>query len=153
MRCPFCHKPDTNVRDSRASEDNSTIRRRRICTKCNFRFTTFERIKLTEMIVLKKNASTETFSRQKLMQSILIAIRKRPISAKQVEELVNNVIQKIENVKDNKVSTSLIGKIVIEYLRKLDIVAYIRFASVYMNFDGINDFSGIIDKLSQDEKN
>ena len=148
MKCPFCANNNTSVKDSRASEDNSVIRRRRICSKCNSRFTTFERIKLTEMMVVKKNSHTETFSRDKLMKSILLAVRKRPIPPSQIEELTNNIIQKIENIKDNKVTTTFIGKTVMENLLEVDAVAYIRFASVYMSFDKMHDFNSIIEKIS-----
>ncbi len=147
MKCPFCSTLNTNVKDSRASEDNSAIRRRRVCEKCHARFTTFERIHLRELYVIKQNNTLKPFDRDKLTNSICIALRKRPIDSDQIETLVNSIVYKLENLRLTRISSQLIGRIVMEKLKKIDKVAYIRFASVYMNFEDIEDFNEIVEKL------
>lgn len=140
MRCPFCANEDTQVKDSRASEDGSSIRRRRYCNNCGSRFTTFERIQLKELTVIKKDGRKSTFDRNKLVMSISIAVRKRPITEEQVEIAVNNIVDKLQKSSDGEVTSKQIGKAVMEIMADLDPVAYIRFASVYKDFRNIGDF-------------
>jgi transcriptional repressor NrdR len=140
MKCPFCSNPDTQVKDSRPSEDGLTIRRRRFCPSCNSRFTTFERVQLRELTVLKKNGERRIFDRDKLTRAIHVATRKRPVSAEDVERLINSIVQKLESMGENEIPSGQIGEMVMEGLKDLDDVAYIRFASVYRNFREAKDF-------------
>lgn len=149
MRCPFCSHPDTQVKDSRPSEDGMTIRRRRYCPECNSRFTTFERVQLRELTVLKKNGERRMFDRDKLSNSLNIALRKRPVTQEQKEQLVTRITQKLESLGENEIPTSMIGTTIMEELKKLDSVAYIRFASVYRDFREAKDFEDIIDELGE----
>lgn len=144
MKCLACNNSETVVKDSRASKDCSVIRRRRICTKCNFRFTTFEAIQLKEMKVIKESGGIQLFNREKLYHSIEVATRKRPVTKENIEMMVNNVLCALENTQDNIVRTKVIGSLVMEELAKVDLVAYIRFASVYLNFSNIEDFIKVI---------
>lgn len=147
MRCPFCGHLDTQVKDSRPSDDGASIRRRRSCPECNSRFTTFERVQLRELIVVKKNGQKRPFDRDKLLSSINIAVRKRSISADQVEVMVNNIVRKLEMSGDNEIPTERVGEEVMAALAELDKVAYIRFASVYKDFREIKDFEEFVDKI------
>ena len=140
MKCPFCSNPDTQVKDSRPSEDGLTIRRRRFCPSCSSRFTTFERVQLRELTVLKKNGERRVFDRDKLTRAINVATRKRPVSAEAVEQLINSIVQKLESMGENEIPSGQIGEMVMEGLKDLDDVAYIRFASVYRNFREAKDF-------------
>jgi transcriptional repressor NrdR len=147
MKCPFCSNPDTQVKDSRPSEDGLTIRRRRFCPSCNSRFTTFERVQLRELTVLKKNGERRIFDRDKLSRAISVATRKRPVNPDDVERLVNSVVQRLESMGESEVMSSLIGEMVMEGLKDLDDVAYIRFASVYRNFREARDFEKFVGNL------
>ena len=147
MKCPFCSNPDTQVKDSRPSEDALTIRRRRFCPLCNSRFTTFERVQLRELIVIKKNGERRVFDRDKLARAIGIAIRKRPVNPDDIEKLINSIVQKLESMGESEVASSLIGEMVMEGLKDLDDVAYIRFASVYRNFREARDFEKFVGGL------
>lgn len=138
---------DTQVKDSRPSEDGLTIRRRRFCPECNSRFTTFERVQLRELTVIKKNGERRMFDREKLARSISLAMRKRTISPEQLEQLVTRITQKLESLGENEIPTSLIGTTVMEELKKVDSVAYIRFASVYRDFREAKDFGDIAQEL------
>lgn len=149
MKCPFCGHPDTQVKDSRPSEDGLTIRRRRYCPECNSRFTTFERVQLRELTVLKKNGERRMFDRDKLARSVNMALRKRPVTQEQIELLVTRIAQKLESLGENEIPTSLVGKIVMEELKKIDTVAYIRFASVYRDFREAKDFEDIVEELGE----
>ncbi len=149
MKCPFCSHADTQVKDSRPSEDAVSIRRRRFCPECNSRFTTFERVQLRELTVLKKNGERRIFDRDKLARSIHIALRKRPVEEDQVEQLITRITQKLESLGESEIPTTLIGKIVMEELKKIDSVAYIRFASVYRDFREAKDFEEIVEELSE----
>jgi len=151
MKCPFCGHADTQVKDSRPSEDGMSIRRRRYCPECNSRFTTFERVQLRELTVLKKNGERRIFDRDKLARSIHIALRKRPVTQDQIEQLITRVTQKLESMGESEIPTALVGKIVMEELKKVDSVAYIRFASVYRDFREAKDFEEIIDELDKKE--
>ncbi len=147
MKCPFCSHADTQVKDSRPSEDGLTIRRRRFCPSCNSRFTTFERVQLRELTVLKKTGERRIFDRDKLMRAINVATRKRPVSPDEVERLVSSIVQKLESSGESEVASSLIGEMVMEGLKDLDPVAYIRFASVYRNFREAKDFEKFVGNL------
>lgn len=147
MKCPFCGHTDTQVKDSRPSEDGLAIRRRRFCPACNSRFTTFERIQLRELTVLKTNGERRMFDRDKILRSVRLALRKRPANEEQVEQLVTRVVQKLESFGESEVPTSLIGKMVMDELKQFDPVGYIRFASVYRDFREAKDFENIIGEL------
>lgn len=149
MKCPFCSHADTQVKDSRPSEDGMSIRRRRFCPECNSRFTTFERVQLRELTVMKKNGERRIFDREKLARSIQLALRKRPVAPEQTEQLITRITQKLESLGESEIPSSLIGKIVMEELKKIDTVAYIRFASVYRDFREAKDFEDIVEELSE----
>jgi transcriptional repressor NrdR len=140
VRCPFCANDDSQVKDSRPTEDGGAIRRRRQCPACGARFTTFERIQLREMIVVKKSGKREVFDRDKLARSIEIACRKRPIEPQRIERLVNGVVRRLESSGEAELGVGLVGEMVMEGLQALDPVAYIRFASVYRDFREARDF-------------
>ena len=148
MRCPFCGNDDTQVKDSRPTEDNSAIRRRRLCTACGARFTTFERVQLRELIVVKRGGQRETFDRDKLERSIGIALRKRPVEQERVERMINGLVRRLESMGDSEISVDIIGQLAMEGLESLDKVAYVRFASVYKNFREAKDFETFIGNLA-----
>jgi transcriptional repressor NrdR len=148
MRCPYCSNKETQVRDSRPSEDNSTIRRRRVCPGCGGRFTTFERIQLRELYVLKRTGQKVIFDRDKLMRSVQIATRKRPVEVDKLEQMVSGIVRQLENRGDTFVSSELIGKLIMEGLRQLDDVSYVRFASVYKDFREAKDFEEFLEEIS-----
>ena len=150
MRCPYCGSLDTQVKDSRPSEDSSAIRRRRACPDCGGRFTTFERVQLRELMVVKKSGRRVPFDRDKLMRSIEIALRKRPVDSERVERMVNGIVRQLESQGETEVPSERIGELVMEGLRALDSVAYVRFASVYRNFREARDFNALIDELAAD---
>jgi transcriptional repressor NrdR len=148
MRCPFCGNDDTQVKDSRPTEDNSAIRRRRFCPNCGARFTTFERIQLRELTVIKKNGLKAPFDRDKLARSIMIATRKRPIDPERIERLINGIVRRLESSGESEIKSDSIGELVMDGLAALDKVAYVRFASVYRNFREAKDFEDFIGSLS-----
>jgi len=150
MRCPYCGNPDTQVKDSRPSEDNTAIRRRRVCDACGGRFTTFERVQLRELAVVKKNGRRVPFDRDKLMRSVQVALRKRSVDPERVERMVNGIVRRLESSGDSEVASETIGHLVMEGLRGLDEVAYVRFASVYRNFNDSEDFKSVLGELSGD---
>jgi len=141
MRCPYCGSLDTQVKDSRPTEDSSSIRRRRVCPDCGGRFTTFERVQLRELTVVKKTGRRVPFDRDKLTRSINVALRKRPVEAERVERLVNGIVRQLESSGETDISSDDIGKIVMEGLKGLDTVAYVRFASVYRDFSDAKDLA------------
>ena len=149
MRCPFCKCPDTQVKDSRVSEDGSSIRRRRSCPKCGSRFTTIEHIQMRDLIVIKKNDVRVPFEREKLYKSILLALRKRQIDSDKVDQLVNRIVRQLESSGDSEIKSSVIGELVMEELLALDKVAYVRYASVYKNFTNPQDFEEFAAKLTR----
>ena len=151
MRCPFCGDEDTQVKDSRQSSDNSSIKRRRFCPNCNSRFTTHERIELRELTVLKKDGSKRPFDRQKILHSVSLAVRKRPISNEQIEKLVDTIAQKIEQSGELEIASKNIGQMTMSELAKLDDVAYVRFASVYHDFSGTKDFENFLHNLHKED--
>jgi transcriptional repressor NrdR len=140
LRCPFCAHDDSQVKDSRPTEDNTAIRRRRQCESCGARFTTFERVQLREITVVKSNGDRETFDRAKIEQSVTLACRKRGVAQERIDQLVSGVQRQIETLGESEVATKAIGEMVMEGLRQLDSVAYIRFASVYRDFSEAKDF-------------
>ncbi len=148
MRCPYCGSLETQVKDSRPTEDSSSIRRRRICPDCGGRFTTFERVQWRELVVLKKSGRRVPFDRDKLMRSLEVALRKRPVEGERVERMVNGIVRQLESQGDSDISSERIGELVMEGLRALDGVAYVRFASVYRNFREARDFNMLIDELA-----
>jgi transcriptional repressor NrdR len=150
MRCPYCGGLETQVKDSRPTEDASSIRRRRICPDCGGRFTTFERVQLREMMVLKKNGRRAPFDRDKLQRSVDVALRKRPATPERIERLMNGIVRQLESLGDGDISTEKIGELVMEGLKALDDVAYVRFASVYRNFREARDFSTLVGELESD---
>jgi transcriptional repressor NrdR len=150
MRCPSCGSLDTQVKDSRPTEDSAVIRRRRVCLTCNFRFTTFERVQLRELTVIKRNGRRVPFDRDKLLRSVQIALRKRPVDPERVEQMVSKVVRELESLGENEVSSETIGEAVMEQLRDVDDVAYVRFASVYRNFREAKDFETALAELSDE---
>ncbi len=146
MRCPFCGKNDTQVKDSRASDDGSSIRRRRLCTSCGSRFTTFERIQLRDLTVIKRNGKKIPFERDKLLKSMLMALRKRQTEDEAIERAVNGIVRQLESYGENDIQSKLIGELVMNALAEIDNVAYIRYASVYRDFREASDFGKFVEK-------
>ena len=145
MRCPFCSSEDTQVKDSRSAEDGNAIRRRRQCGSCAARFTTFERVQLRELTVVKKSGRRAPFDREKMMRSIMIAMQKRPITADQIEQMISGIVRRLESLGELEVSSDIIGQMLMEGLANLDSVAYVRYASVYKDFKETKDFEAFID--------
>jgi transcriptional repressor NrdR len=148
MRCPYCGGLDTQVKDSRPTEDSASIRRRRVCPDCGGRFTTFERVQLRELLVLKKTGRRAPFDRDKLVRSIAVALRKRPVDPERVERMVSGIVRQLESQGEAEIPSDRIGELVMEGLKSLDGVAYVRFASVYRNFREARDFSSVLDEIS-----
>ncbi|MCH7936719.1 MAG: transcriptional repressor NrdR [Proteobacteria bacterium] len=151
MRCPFCGHNDTQVKDSRPTEENATIRRRRLCPECSSRFTTFERVHLRELSVLKSNGEKALFDRDKLLRSLQIALRKRPVEEDRMERIVNGIQRRLETLGESEIPTKVIGEMVMEALAEMDQVAFVRFASVYRNFRDAKDFEAFIGKLGSEQ--
>ena len=151
MRCPYCGNEDTQVKDSRPSEDNTAIRRRRVCPVCGGRFTTFERVQLRELTVVKRGGRRVPFDRDKLMRSVEIALRKRAVDPDRVDRMVNGIVRQLESTGESDIPSETIGHLVMEGLRGLDDVAYVRFASVYRNFRDPKDFEAVLGELSSDK--
>jgi transcriptional repressor NrdR len=149
MRCPFCGNDETQVKDSRPTEDNSAIRRRRQCANCGARFTTFERVQLRELTVIKSNGKREPFDRDKLMRSMIVSLRKRPVDQERLERVVNGIVRRLESSGESEIPSKLIGELIMDALKTLDQVAYVRFASVYRNFREARDFEEFIEKLGE----
>jgi transcriptional repressor NrdR len=141
MRCPFCGHPESQVKDSRPSEDGSAIRRRRLCPECGGRFTTFERVQLRELTILKRSGRRSPFEREKLARSIAVAIRKRPIDPERVERMVSGIVRQLESMGETELPSSAVGEMVMKALKSLDEVAYVRYASVYRDFRQTDDFA------------
>ena len=155
MKCPFCGCDDTQVKDSRNADDNTAIRRRRECPECGSRFTTFERIQLRELVVIKKNGDKVPFDRDKLEKSIVLSVRKRPVDTDRVQKIVNSIQRRLESSGESEIPSQIIGEYAMEALSKIDHVAYIRFASVYKDFREVKDFEDFvetIDKLAKPEE-
>src|SRR6202521_975963 len=152
MRCPSCNSLDTQVKDSRPTEDSAVIRRRRVCLSCNFRFTTFERVQLRELTVIKRNGRRVPFDRDKLLRSVQIALRKRPVEPERIDQMVSKIVRELESLGESDVSSEAIGESIMAHLRDLDDVAYVRFASVYRNFREAKDFERVLGELSGEEE-
>lgn len=151
MRCPYCGHDDTQVKDSRPTEDNTAIRRRRFCAGCGGRFTTFERVQLRELTIVKSSGRRVPFDRDKLMRSVQVAVRKRPVEAERVERMVSGIVRRLESMGEPEVPSQVVGELVMEGLRSLDDIAYVRFASVYKNFREAKDFEEVLGELSSDD--
>ena len=152
MRCPFCGHSDSQVKDSRPTEDNAAIRRRRFCPECGSRWTTFERVQLRELTVVKKEGDKATFDREKLARSLRIALRKRPVDPDRIERIVNSIQRQLEASGEVEIPSKAIGEMVMDNLRDLDQVGYVRFASVYRNFREAKDFEDFVENLSEFER-
>lgn len=155
MKCPFCGCDDTQVKDSRNADDNTAIRRRRECPECGSRFTTYERVQLRDLIVVKRNGEKVPFDRDKLARSISLSVRKRPVDAERVEKIVNSIQRRLEVSGESEIPSKVIGEYVMEALANLDHIAYIRFASVYKDFREVKDFEDFvetIDRLAKPEQ-
>lgn len=152
MRCPYCSCQDTQVKDSRPTEDNSAIRRRRICPDCGGRFTTFERVQLRELTVVKRSGRRVPFDRDKLERSVRVALRKRPVDDERIQRMVSGIVRQLESSGDVDIPSNTIGEAIMEGLRALDQVAYVRFASVYRNFREAKDFEAVLDELQADDE-
>ncbi|GGH17451.1 transcriptional repressor NrdR [Alsobacter metallidurans] len=148
MRCPYCSSLDTQVKDSRPTDDSSAIRRRRVCPDCGGRFTTFERVQLRELMVVKRSGRRIPFDRDKLVRSLEIALRKRPVEPERVERMINGIVRQLESLGDGEIPSATIGELVMEGLKALDDVAYVRFASVYKDFREARDFEELLGELS-----
>ena len=150
MRCPFCGNEDTQVKDSRPTDDSSSIRRRRSCFACGARFTTFERVQLRELTVIKKSGRRVPFDRDKLERSVTLALRKRPVEQERVDRMINGVVRRLESMGESEIPADLIGEMLMEGLQSLDTVAYVRFASVYRNFREAKDFEDFVGRMGGD---
>ncbi|WP_114286978.1 transcriptional regulator NrdR [Candidatus Halocynthiibacter alkanivorans] len=151
MRCPFCGNTDTQVKDSRPAEDHVAIRRRRFCSSCSGRFTTFERVQLRDLVVVKSNGRREDFGRDKLERSIRIATQKRPIEQDRLDQMISGIVRRLESMGETDIPSTTIGEIVMESLARIDTVAYVRFASVYKNFQAADDFDKFVSELRPNE--
>jgi transcriptional repressor NrdR len=151
MRCPYCSCEETQVKDSRPTEENAAIRRRRVCPDCGGRFTTFERVQLRELVVVKRSGRKVPFDRDKLQKSVEVALRKRPIETERVDRMVSGIVRQLESSGETEVPSSTIGALVMEGLRALDPVAYVRFASVYRDFREAADFQEVLGEIARDD--
>lgn len=152
MRCPYCAGEDTQVKDSRPTEDGAAIRRRRVCSSCGGRFTTFERVQLRELTVMKRSGRRVPFDRDKLMRSVEVALRKRSVDPEKIERMVSGIVRQLESFGEPEVTSEQIGELLMEGLKSLDDVAYVRFASVYRNFREAKDFESVLGELSDGDK-
>ncbi|HCX09808.1 MAG TPA: transcriptional regulator NrdR, partial [Hyphomonas sp.] len=152
MRCPFCGSENTSVKDSRSAEDNTAVRRRRVCEACGARFTTFERVQLREIMVVKRDGKRVPFDRDRLTHSITIALRKRPVDREQIDQMVSGIARKLESGGETEVTSNEVGEFAMEALRQVDPVGYVRFASVYKDFRDPNDFAQFIEQTSLEEE-
>lgn len=151
MHCPYCSNADTQVKDSRSTDDGNAIRRRRICSACGGRFTTFERVQLKELMVLKKSGKRVPLDRDKLMKSVSTATRKRDLDPDKLDKMISGIVRQLESQSDGDITTDQIGKLVMDGLKQVDEVAYVRFASVYKDFQEARDFEGFLSEMEEDE--
>ena len=151
MRCPYCRGGDSRVLDSRTADDGAAIRRRRSCPQCNGRFTTFERVQLRELVILKRNGRRTPFDRDKLERSLGVALRKRPVQADQVEQMVNRIVRQLESLGETEIPSSTVGDFIMKALKSVDEVAYVRYASVYKDFRHTGDFAKFLGDEGFDE--
>ena len=152
MRCPFCTGENTQVKDSRPTEENAAIRRRRICPDCGGRFTTFERVQLRELMVVKRSGRRVPFDRDKLARSVEVALRKRPVDSERIERMLTGIVRQLESMGEAEIPSSAIGELVMEALRGLDPVGYVRFVSVYRDFRDASDFEQVLGEIARDAK-
>jgi transcriptional repressor NrdR len=152
MRCPFCQNEDTQVKDSRPTEDGAAIRRRRQCDKCQSRFTTFERVQLRDLVVIKRSGRRAPFDRDKLARSVSVALRKRPVEPEQIEQMVSGIVRRLETQGESEIPSETIGEMVMEALAHLDPVAYVRYASVYRDFRETSDFADFIEEAGKKKR-
>ena len=152
MRCPFCGHDETQVKDSRPTDDGSAIRRRRFCPACGSRFTTFERVQLRELTIVKKGGVKQPFDREKIMRSITLAVRKRPVEPERIERVVNGIVRRLESLGESEIPSNVVGEMVMDALASLDPVAYVRFASVYRNFREAKDLEDFVGRLGYSDK-
>ena len=150
MRCPFCGELESQVKDSRPSEDGAAIRRRRLCPSCGGRFTTFERVQLRELTIVKRSGRRTPFEREKLMRSVAVAIRKRPIDQERVERMVSGIVRQLESLGETEIPSHVVGEMLMKALKTLDEVAYVRYASVYRDFRSAGDFNEFVDTLKKE---
>ena len=155
MRCPFCANEDSQVKDSRPSEDGAAIRRRRLCPECGGRFTTFERVQLRELTILKRSGRRTPFERDKLARSVAIALRKRPVDPERVERMISTIVRQLESMGETELPSSAVGELVMKQLKQIDDVAYVRYASVYRDFRETQDFARFLGEegLSEEGSN
>jgi transcriptional repressor NrdR len=151
LRCPFCGSDNTSVKDSRSAEDDTAVRRRRVCESCGARFTTFERVQLREITVIKRDGKRAPFDRERLARSITIALRKRPVDREQIDQMVSGIVRKLESTGESEISSNDVGELAMEALRMVDPVGYVRFASVYRDFKDPSDFAQFIDKAALED--
>jgi len=150
MRCPFCGNIETQVKDSRPAEEHVSIRRRRFCPACGGRFTTYERVQLRDLVVVKSNGRREDFDRDKLERSVRMALQKRPVEPDRVEQMISGIVRRLESMGETDIQSKTVGEIVMESLARIDTVAYVRFASVYKNFQAADDFDKFVSELRPD---
>jgi transcriptional repressor NrdR len=150
MRCPYCSGDNSQVKDSRPTEENASIRRRRVCPDCGARFTTFERVQLRELVVMKRSGRKVAFERDKLLHSVQVALRKRHVEPERIERLVSGIVRQLESTGEGEIQSSRIGELVIEGLKGLDPVAYVRFASVYRDFTDVAEFQQVLAEIARD---
>jgi transcriptional repressor NrdR len=152
LRCPFCGSENTSVKDSRSAEDDTAVRRRRVCESCGARFTTFERVQLREIMVVKRDGKRVPFDRERLARSITIALRKRPVDREQIDQMVSGILRKLESTGEQEVTSNDVGELAMEALKRVDPVGYVRFASVYRDFKDPSDFAQFIDKAALEDE-
>jgi len=152
LRCPFCGSENTSVKDSRSAEDDTAVRRRRVCESCGGRFTTFERVQLREITVVKRDGKRVPFDRERLARSVTIALRKRTVDREQIDQMVSGIVRKLESAGEPEVSSNDVGELAMEALRMVDPVGYVRFASVYKDFRDPSDFAQFIEKAALEEE-
>ncbi len=151
MRCPYCGNGDTQVKDSRPTDDGSAIRRRRVCPDCGGRFTTFERVQLRDLTVVKKSGKRASFDRDKLARSVHTALRKRQVDPERIDRMISGIVRQLESMGEDDIPTEVIGRLVMEGLKQIDEVAYVRFASVYQDFQKAEDFEGFLREMGEEE--
>lgn len=149
MRCPFCSNNETQVKDSRPTEEHTAIRRRRVCPDCGGRFTTFERVQLRELVVAKRSGRKAPFDRDKLQNSVEIALRKRPVDSERIDRMVSGIVRQLESTGEPEITSGFIGELVMEALRGVDAVGYVRFASVYRDFRDAADFEDVLGEIAK----
>jgi transcriptional repressor NrdR len=152
LRCPFCGSENTSVKDSRSAEDDTAVRRRRVCESCGARFTTFERVQLREVTVVKRDGKRVPFDRERLARSITIALRKRPVDREQIDQMVSGILRKLESAGEPEVASNDVGELAMEALKMVDPVGYVRFASVYKDFRDPSDFAQFIEKAALEDE-